>query len=311
MHAAVMEGSRMPFTAHDLRYNLQDNFSKLYAYLQQRAKRWLGTFAYDSDEVDIVVEHVIEQLTRLGLLGGGEHAPETALDRLSNAQFYAFLNQSVKNKAIDRLRRHRLPTSSLSAFEDPSNIEEENDPLNTVADSIWGSPPFATPEVAALQAASQEELRNLIKHCIEELGSAPRQLLAVIQELDKIGIKDLVQELKDEFRRQLADVELSHLSQHKDHAHKKLRHCLQHNSTNLAVLVALRLTEYRQNSTGIDKEILVDIKTLVYERMSGEEVLKGLSHLARVGLLDWHGEEVVRITSVQLKHLARFYEEGE
>jgi DNA-directed RNA polymerase specialized sigma24 family protein len=311
MHAAVMEGSRMPFTAHDLRYNLQDNFSKLYAYLQQRAKRWLGTFAYDSDEVDIVVEHVIEQLTRLGLLGGGEHAPETALDRLSNAQFYAFLNQSVKNKAIDRLRRHRLPTSSLSAFEDPSNIEEENDPLNTVADSIWGSPPYATPEVAALQAASQEELRNLIKHCIEELSSAPRQLLAVIQELDAIGIKDLVQELKDEFRRQLADVELSHLSQHKDHAHKKLRHCLQHNSTNLAVLVALRLTEYRQNSTGIDKEILVDIKTLVYKRMSEEEVLKGLSHLARVGLLDWHGEEIVRITSVQLKQLARFYEEGE
>ena len=301
----------MPFTAHDLRYNLQESFPKLYAYLQQRAKRWLGTFAYDSDEVDIVVEHVIEQLTRLGLLGGGEHAPETALDRLSNAQFYAFLNQSVKNKAIDRLRRHRLPTSSLSAFEDPSNIEEENDPLNTVADSIWGSPPYATPEVAALQAASQEELRNLIKHCIEELSSAPRQLLAVIQELDAIGIKDLVQELKDEFRRQLADVELSHLSQHKDHAHKKLRHCLQHNSTNLAVLVALRLTEYRQNSTGIDKEILVDIKTLVYKRMSEEEVLKGLSHLARVGLLDWHGEEIVRITSVQLKQLARFYEEGE
>ena len=42
-----------------------------------------------------------------------------------------------------------------------------------------------------------------------------------------------------------------------------------------------------------------------------EEVLKGLNHLARVGLLDWHGEESVRITSVQLKHLARFYEEEE
>src|SRR5205814_595820 len=138
MIAAVMEGSRMPFTAHDLRYNLQDNFPKLCAYLQQRAKHWLGTFAYASDEVDVVVEH-----------------------------------------------------------------------------------------------------------CIEELSSAPRQLLAVIQELDGIGIEDLVQELKDEFRTQLADVELSHLSQHKDHAHKKLRHCLQHSSTNLAVLVALRLTEYR------------------------------------------------------------------
>ena len=300
----------MPFTAYDLRYNLQDNFPKLCAYLQQRAKRWLGTFAYDSYEVDVVVGHVIEQLTRIGLLGGGDHAPETALDRLSNAQFYAFLNHSVKNKAIDRLRRRHLTTSSLSAFEDPSNIEEENDPLNTVADSIWGSPPFPTPEAAALQAASQEELRILIKHCIEELSSAPRQLLAVIQELDGIGIEDLVQELKDEFRTQLADVELSHLSQHKDHAHKKLRHCLQHSSTNLAVLVALRLTEYRHYSTGID-EISVGIKALVDERISIEEMLMGLNHLARVGLLNWHGEEIIRLTSVQLKHLARFYEEGE
>ena len=110
------------------------------------------------------------------------------------------------------------------------------------------------------------------------------------------------------FSTQLADLELSHLSQHKDHAHKKLRHCLQHSSTNLAVLVALRLTEYGQYSTGID-EISVDIKTLVDERISEEEVLKGLNHLARAGLLDWHGEKIVRITSVQLKHLARFYEE--
>jgi DNA-directed RNA polymerase specialized sigma24 family protein len=310
MHAAVREGSHMPFTAYDLRYHLEENFPKLYAYLQQRAKHCLGTFAYDSDEVEGVVGHVIEQLTKLGLLGGGDHAPETVLDRLSNAQFYAFLNRSVKNKAIDRLRRHRLPTSSLSAFEDSGNIDEEIDPLNAVSDSIWGSPPFPTPEVAALQAASQKAFRVLIKHCIEELSSAPRQLLATICELDELGIEDLVQELKDEFRTQLADVELSHLSQHKDHAHKKLRHCLQHSSSNLAVLVALRLTEYGQNTASID-EISVDIKSLVEERISEKEVLKGLNHLARVSLLDWHGEEIVCVTSAQLKHLARFYEEGE
>ncbi len=105
-------------------------------------------------------------------------------------------------------------------------------------------------------------------------------------------------------------MELSHLSQHKDHAHKKLRHCLQKSSTNLAVLVALRLTEYGQYSTGLD-EISVDIKTLVNESITEGEVLKGLNHLVRVGLLDWHGEEIVRFSSVQLKHLARFYEEGE
>ena len=298
----------MPFTAHDLRYNLQDNYSKLYAYLQQRARRCLGRFAYVSDDVDVVVEHVIEQLTRVGLLGAGDTTPETAIDHLSNAQFYAFLNQSVKNKAIDRMRKHHIPTSSLSAFEDPGNIEEENDPLNTIADSIWGSPPFPTPEAAALQAASQESIRILLKRCIEELGSAPRQLLAVILELNEMGMESMVQELKDEFHSQLAEVELTHLSQHKDHAHKKLRHCLQQSSTNLAVLVALRLTEYGQNSTGID-EISVAIKALADDRISEEELVKGLNHLARVGLLDWHGEEIVCITSVQLKHLARFYEE--
>lgn len=298
----------MPFTAHDLRYKLEDSYPQLDAYLRQRAKRYLGTFAYVSDEVDVVVEHVIEQLTKVGLLGGGDHAPETALDRLNNAQFYSFLNQSVKHKAIDRLRRHRLPTSSLSAFEDPGTIEDENDPLNSVADSIWGPPPFPTPEAAALQAASQESIRILIKHCIEELGSAPRQLLAVIQELHEMEMEDLVRELKIEFHTQLADLDITHLSQHKDHAHKKLRHCLQQSSTNLAVLVALRLTEYGHISTGID-EISVDIKTLVDERISEEEVLKGLNHLARAGLLDWHGEKGVCITSDQLKYLARFYEE--
>ena len=298
----------MPFTAYDLRYKLEEYYPQLDAYLRQRAKRYLGTFAYVSDEVDIVVEHVIEQLTKVGLLGGGDQAPKTALDQLSNAQFYSFLNQSVKHKAIDRLRRHRLPTSSLSAFEDPGTIEEENDPLNTVADSIWGSPPFPTPEAAALQAVSQESIRILIKHCIEELSSAPRQLLAVLQELHEMGIEDLVRELRNEFHTQLDDLDLTHLSQHKDHAHKKLRHCLQQSSTNLAVLVALRLTEYGQISTGVD-EISVGIQTLVDERISEEEVLKGLNHLARAGLLDWHGEKIVCITSDQLKHLARFYEE--
>ncbi|MGZ3629528.1 MAG: hypothetical protein ACXWOL_11055 [Ktedonobacteraceae bacterium] len=298
----------MPFTAHDLRYKLEISYPQLDAYLRQRAKRYLGTFAYVSDEVDIVVEHVIEQLTKVGLLGGGDQAPETSLDRLSNAQFYSFLNQSVKHKAIDRFRRHRLPTSSLSAFEDAGNIEEENDPLNTVADSLWGPPPFPTPEAAALQAASQESIRFLIKQCIEELGSAPRQLLAVLQELHEMGMEDLVRELKNEFQAQLSDLDVTHLSQHKDHAHKKLRHCLQQSSTNLAVLVALRLTEYGHISTGID-EISVDIQALVDERLSEEEVLKGLNHLARAGLLDWHGEKSVCTTSDQLKHLARFYEE--
>jgi DNA-directed RNA polymerase specialized sigma24 family protein len=310
MNVIVWEDSRMPFTAHDLRYHLESSYPTLCAYLQQRAKRYLGQFAYDAYEVDVVVGHVVEQLTRLRLLGRGDHAPETALDRLSNAQFYAFLNQSVKNKAIDRLRRRRLPTSTLGELEGSGNSEEDTDPLNTVADSIWGSPPFPTPETAALQAVSQEELRILLKRCIEELSTAPHQLQAVMQELDEVGAGSLLQELKEEFRAQLADLDLSHLSQHKDHAHKKLRNCLQKSSTNLAVLVALRLTKYGEHSTGTD-EVSVDIKTLATDNLSEWEVQKGLKHLVRVGLLEWQGEEIVRFSSVQLKHLARFYDEEE
>ena len=300
----------MPFKAHDLRYDLPDSFPKLYAYLHSRARLALGTFGYDADEVELVIEHVIEQLTKVGLLGGGDHTPETALDHLSDAQFHAFLNRSITNKAIDRLRKRRLPTSSLSAFEDAGNIEEENDPLNTISESMWGSPPFLTPETAALQAASQKDLRKIILRCIEALRSAPRQLLAIIQELEDLGVDDIAQHLRDEFALQLEHIELTHLSQHKDHAHKKLRQCLQHNSTNLAVLVALRITEYKQNSTSTD-EMSVDVKDLVDEHLSEEEVRTGLHHLDRIGLLSWHGGEVVHITSDQRKHLAHFYDEEE
>ncbi len=94
----------MPFTAHDLRYHIEQSFPVLYAYLQQRARRYLGPLKFDAFEMDLVVEHVIEQLVRLGILGSGDHVPENALDRLSPAQFYAFLNHSIRNKSIDRLR---------------------------------------------------------------------------------------------------------------------------------------------------------------------------------------------------------------
>ncbi len=300
----------MPFTAHDLRYDLEHSYSSLCAYLQQRAQRHLGQLAYDANEVDLVVGHVIEQLTRLHLLGGGDDSPQSALDRLSNAQFYAFLNHSVRNKAIDRLRKHRLPTSTLSEIEGLAGNEEENDPLNTVTSSIWGSNPFPTPEAAALRAASQQELRMLLKRCIGELSSAPRQLLAVLEELEELEAGDFLEDLKEIFRPLLADLELSHLSQHKDHAHKKLRHCLQKSSANLAVIVAFRLTEYGEHSTGTN-EVSVDIKDLKQTDLSEQEVQAGLERLVKVGLLEWHGEEIVHCSSIQLKHLTRFYEEGE
>jgi hypothetical protein len=214
---------------------------------------------------------------------------------LSNAQFYAFLNQSIKHKAIDRLRKRRLPTSTLAELEGPGNSAEENDPLNTVSNSIWGSTPFPTPEAAALEAASQQELRILLKHCIEALSAAPRQLQAVLQELEEVGSVDLLQELREEYRELLANLQLTHLSQHKDH---------------LAVIVAFRLTEYGEYSADA-KEALVDIKALAKDDLSEREVQTGLKHLVAASLLEWHGEEIIRFSSVQRKYLARFYEEGE
>src|SRR5262249_28102977 len=88
----------MPFTADELRYHIEQSFPILYAYLQQRARRYLGPLQFDTFEMDLVVEHVIEQLVRLGILGSGDHVPENTLDRLNPAQFYAFLNHSVRNK---------------------------------------------------------------------------------------------------------------------------------------------------------------------------------------------------------------------
>src|SRR5437763_6462854 len=143
----------MPITAHDLRYHLEQSFPALHAYLYQRAQRYLGPLKYDAFEVDQVVGHVIEYLTRLGLMGGGDSTPETALDRLTHAQFYAFLNRSIQNKAIDRLRKKRPPMYTLTDRETSGAGEDEIDPLNEASESFWGRAPFATPEEAALAAA--------------------------------------------------------------------------------------------------------------------------------------------------------------
>jgi hypothetical protein len=70
------------------------------------------------------------------------------------------------------------------------------------------------------------------------------------------------------------------------------------------------LRKYGEHSTGTD-EVSVEIKTLATENLTEWEIQKGLKHLVREGLLEWHGEEIVRFSSVQLKHLARFYDEEE
>src|SRR5579875_46332 len=310
MFTALRRTARMPFTAHDLRYHAEESYPLLYAYLHRNAQRFLGTLKYDAFEVDTVIGHVVEQLVRLGLFGAGDKTPPTALDHLTDAQFYAFLSRSVRNKAIDRLRKRRLQVNTFTELEAPEDENREDNPLDEAVAPPWGAPPFSTPEEITLHLASQRELRNLLKHCILLLCAAPHQLEAVIQELKEMGADELLQSV-------IADLELSlpsstapsqHMSQHKDHAHKKLRHCLQQQSTKLTVMIALRLTEYTKLSTD-SKVYSVAIQTLAQDDLSEGDVRTGLNELATEGLLDWHNEDTVNLTAAQLKRLARYYRE--
>jgi hypothetical protein len=299
----------MPFTARDLRYHPEESYPQLYAYLHRNAQRYLGGYKYDAFEVDTVIGHVIEQLVRLGLFGGGDTTPKTALDSLTEAQFYAFLNRTVRNKAIDRLRKRRVQVSPAAEF-GPFDEEGDEDPLSEAVTPLWGETSLATPEDITVHLASQRDLRNMLKHCIKVLGAAPHQLQAVVQELREFGCDELLKSVLDELHGSLAaEAENNpHMSQHKDHAHKKLRHCLQQQSTNLTVVVALRLSEYKQQ-TSTAKEYSVDIQTLAQHDLSDHDVRVGLQELVAEGLLDWHGEDHVRLTAAQVKSLARFYRE--
>lgn len=304
----------MPFTAHDLRYKAEETYPALYAHLSRHAQRFLGSLKFDAFELDLVVGHVVEHLVRIGLLGGGDKTPLTALDRLSDAQFYAFLNRSIRNKAIDRLRKRRLPISSAAELEAVEGTEGEDDPLSEAVESIWGPSPFSTPEEVVLALASQLELRNLLVHCIKELSAAPRQLQAMIQELEEFDatevLHEVIDEIKDRDALPMVEASLAHESQHKDHAHKKLRHCLQEQSTNLMVMIALRLTKYGVRST-ISDEFSVLIQTLAQGDLSQDDVRIGLNELMAEGYLNWDGNDAVSITSAQMKRLMRFYKEDE
>lgn len=303
----LVEGFSMPFTAHDLRYHAEQSFPQLYAYLHRHAQRYLGALKYDATEVDAVVSHVVEQLVRLGLLGFADKTPLCALDRLADAQFYAFLNRSVKNKAIDRLRKHALPVITTAELEGADINDGDDNPLNDAVESLWGVIPFASPEEIALFTVSQRETRNMLKHCIMSLKSAPHQFEAVLQELREVGANELLQELSlDIGDIPLHGEQVAHVSQQKDHAHKKLRHCLQQQSTNLTVTVALRLTEYG-TQTATPSEYAVTIQTLAQSDLSSDDVRRGLRQLVAEGLLTWQGEEMVRFSKEQRKHLSRFY----
>ena len=298
----------MPFTAHDLRYQAEQSYPELYGYLHRNAQRYLGALKFDAFEVDTVIGHVVEQLVRLGLLGGKDNTPLTALDQLTNAQFYSFLQRSIRNKAIDRLRKRRpqivLPTNQYNQEED------DNDPLDDAAESLWGEAPFSTPEEITLRAVTQDELRAILKHCIIALQSAPNQLQAVLQELHDIGADDLFAGLQNELHISLSTTPNPHLSQHKDHAHKKLRVCMQTQSTNLTVMVALRLTLYsKANRVDSTEVYCVNVATLAQQDLNPDQVRAGLHDLQREGLLTWNGSDSVHLTSAQMKRLTHFYKE--
>lgn len=299
----------MPFTANDLRYRAEQSYPLLYAYLHRNAQRFLGSLKYDAFEVDTVIGHVVEQLVRLGILGGGDQTPLNALDNLTDAQFYTFLSRSVRNKAIDRLRKRRLQINSSAELEGSDDDEGDNSPLTDAVESLWGETPFSTPEALTLHIASQRELRNILKHCITILNAAPNQLQAIMQELQDIGADDLVQTLAEELHFSFPADRNPHLSQHKDHAHKKLRHCLQQQSSHLTVTIALRLTMYTTKHSTEKNVYEVDLQTLAHNDLSVQDVHKGLQELVSEGLLDWHGEKNVRLTAAQMKRLSRFYKE--
>ncbi|HJT59516.1 MAG TPA: hypothetical protein VJ761_23610, partial [Ktedonobacteraceae bacterium] len=116
-----------------------------------------------------------------------------------------------------------------------------------------------------------------------------------------------------EFGAVLSTVVPEHVSQHKDHAHRKLRQCLQRSSTHLRVLIALRLSLYGQRSGTMGEVTVTKQKLMQDERgkqdISEQEVVLVLKYLVSKGLLNWNGEDMVSFTVAQGKHIARFFEE--
>lgn len=298
----------MPFSADDLRYRAEQTYPALYAYLSRQAINHLGVLKGDTFEVDLVVGHVIEQLVKLGLLGGEDKLPLTALDRMSAAQFYKFLSRMATNKAIDRLRKLHLQVSSFSDLGSPVGSDVDDNPLNATEESIWGTQPFDTPEKAALALVSQLELRTKLIHCLKRLEAAPHQLEAIRQEVKEFGGDEAVHILFEDIHYSTEEATILHISQHKDHAHRRLRLCLQEGSSDLIVHVALRLIQCGlQNASS--KDFSVDIDTLAEDSLTESDVKVGLRRLTEENVLDWHGEERVVISASQMKHLQRYYKE--
>lgn len=147
-------------------------------------------------------------------------------------------------------------------------------------------------------------------HCIHKLAAAPHQLEAILQEIKDIGGDEAVHILFEEIHYSPEGTAIAHISQHKDHAHRRLRLCLQESSSNLIVHVALRLIQCGVLIPGT-KDFSVNFQTLVDDRLTENAVQDGLRHLTEENVLDWHGEVRFAISAAQMKHLQRYYREDE
>lgn len=296
----------MLFTARDLRYNIEQSFKHLYAYLQSTAQRNLGKHQFDANEVDVVVGHVVEHLVRIGLLGTKDTTPLTPLDRLTDVQFYAYLHKMVQNKSLDRLRKRRVSTVLFTSFANADG-EDEIDNLDAAAINAGTTNPFKTPEDIVLELATQEVFRNMLKHCIKKLASAPLQFQALLEEMQKKGVDEIIDALQEELPPALfLKTTIPNASQHRDHAHKKLQQCLQSQSTNLAVVIVFRLIKYATFNAA-SSNYTVSALTLAQHDLTEVQVHLGLRELVKEKVLEWQGEDVVGYTATQKKQLERFY----
>lgn len=302
----------MPFSARDLRYRMTETYPMLLDYLNRQAQHFLGPLKYDTAECEIVAGHVVEQLVKLGLCNGGDVVPLTYLDVMSDLQFYAFLKSSVRNKAIDRLRKRRIQATHVegeSLSVTGGARESEDDPFKAVTVSLWGSMPFQTPEHIIVHAVEIEETRAMLVHCIKELCTAQRQKLAILHELQEFDALEIMQKLLAESGMAFSpddDTPLAHESQHKDHAHRKLRHCLQQLSSNLIVRVILRLIECKVWDA--DSQLFtVAVPHLIQADLAESDVVVALTILAAKGLIDWQHGQALRFTAAQSKRLGHYY----
>ena len=71
-------------------------------------------------------------------------------------------------------------------------------------------------------------------------------------------------------------------------------------------MLALRLTEY---ATATTHDYTVSVLTLAQQDIPEQRVRLGLKQLVEEKALDWQGEDVVHLTSAQMKRLTRFYKE--